>query len=372
MISIPIDNTSVNPAPELRHRGLRRLLGDRAAVGVHRLPDHRRDHRRGDLDVRDHRRRGLTRRGDRAVPRRQAARRTRDRSANSAGANPADRLGFGTKGESSDACWIGSSERSTTLHNRLWAEASRSVVLVLQGHGRLRQGRHHPARAQRPEPAGMRGRELQGADHATRSRTTTCGACTMQCPRRGILGVMNRSHYEDVVTAHVLGLIDDEQRARRYRHIREFERMLTDEGTTVVKVFLHISKEEQRARLQERIDDPRKNWKFRSSDLAARAQWDEYQRRLRARRSPRPRPSGRPGTSCRPTTSGSATSPSRRSSSTCSSGSTRRYPTRTGSRGASSSSNVGERLRLGRLVRAARHRPEWVSRWTSSRVIPSL
>ena len=70
--------------------------------------------------------------------------------------------------------------------------------------------------------------------------------------------------------------------------------MLTDEGTTVVKVFLHISKEEQRARLQARIDDPEKNWKFRRADLDVRAQWDEYQRAATNGRSPRPPPSWAP------------------------------------------------------------------------------
>ncbi len=89
----------------------------------------------------------------------------------------------------------------------------------------------------------------------------------------------NRSHYEDVVTALLIGVIDERQCRRRLRQIRAFERMLTDEGTTVVKVFLHVSKEEQRARLQARIDDPAKNWKFRRSDLDTRALWDEYQAR---------------------------------------------------------------------------------------------
>ena len=96
-------------------------------------------------------------------------------------------------------------------------------------------------------------------------------------PARGLLGVWNRSHYEDVVAVRMLGLIDDDQLAKRYRHIREFERMLHDEGTSIVKVFLHISKEEQRARIQERIDDPTKNWKFHRSDLDARGRWDDYQ-----------------------------------------------------------------------------------------------
>ena len=96
-------------------------------------------------------------------------------------------------------------------------------------------------------------------------------------PARGLLGVWNRSHYEDVVAARMVGAIDAEHGAKRYRHIREFERMLDDEGTSVVKVFLHISKDEQRARLQARIDDPAKNWKFQKADLEARRQWDDYQ-----------------------------------------------------------------------------------------------
>jgi PPK2 family polyphosphate:nucleotide phosphotransferase len=97
------------------------------------------------------------------------------------------------------------------------------------------------------------------------------------CPARGRLGVFNRSHYEDVVTARVLGIIDHDHCRRRYRHVREFEQMLTDEGTTLIKVYLHISREEQRRRLQARLDDPTKRWKFRPEDLEARKQWDAYQ-----------------------------------------------------------------------------------------------
>ncbi len=186
----------------------------------------------------------------------------------------ADRLGFGKKNENSDAL-DRLEERLDVLHDRLWAEASRSVVLVLQGIDA--SGKDGTIRRV------LSGLNPQGCQVVNFKEPTTDALAHdylwrvhVECPRRGILGVMNRSHYEDVVTAHVLGLIDDKQRTRRYRHIREFERMLTDEGTTVVKVFLHISKEEQRARLQERIDDPRKNWKFRSSDLAARAKWDEF------------------------------------------------------------------------------------------------
>ena len=97
------------------------------------------------------------------------------------------------------------------------------------------------------------------------------------CPARGRLGVFNRSHYEDVLAARLMGFVDRKQCKLRYRHLNEFERMLTDEGTTIVKVFLHLSKDEQRQRLQARIDDPFKNWKFKMADLDVRKQWDDYQ-----------------------------------------------------------------------------------------------
>jgi polyphosphate kinase 2 (PPK2 family) len=97
-----------------------------------------------------------------------------------------------------------------------------------------------------------------------------------QCPAHGELGVFNRSHYEDVVAVRVRGLVADRVWRQRYEHIRGFERMLVDEGTTVVKVFLHLSRDEQRQRLQERLDDPEKRWKFRLGDLDDRRLWDDY------------------------------------------------------------------------------------------------
>jgi polyphosphate kinase 2 (PPK2 family) len=74
----------------------------------------------------------------------------------------------------------------------------------------------------------------------------------------------------------VEGLVDEDRWRRRYEHINAFERMLVDEGTTVVKLFLHISPDEQRERLQARIDEPDKRWKFQRGDLHARARWDDY------------------------------------------------------------------------------------------------
>lgn len=96
-------------------------------------------------------------------------------------------------------------------------------------------------------------------------------------PREGTIGVFNRSHYEDVLVVRVKGFAPEPVWRRRYRHIREFERMLGDEGTHVVKLFLNISKEEQRLRMQDRIDDPAERWKFRKGDLDDRALWDDYQ-----------------------------------------------------------------------------------------------
>jgi PPK2 family polyphosphate:nucleotide phosphotransferase len=95
-------------------------------------------------------------------------------------------------------------------------------------------------------------------------------------PGNGEIAVFNRSHYEDVLIARVHRLVPKEVWKRRYEHINAFEKMLVDEGTTVIKFFLHISKEEQRERLQARIDKPDKRWKFDPGDLAERERWDAY------------------------------------------------------------------------------------------------
>ncbi|MFM7809857.1 MAG: polyphosphate kinase 2 family protein [Planctomycetota bacterium] len=96
------------------------------------------------------------------------------------------------------------------------------------------------------------------------------------CPRRGEIGVFNRSHYEDVLVVRVHDLVHGKRLERRYDTINNFERMLDDEGTHVVKFFLWISRDEQRRRLQDRLQDPEKNWKFSEADLKERERWDEY------------------------------------------------------------------------------------------------
>ena len=95
-------------------------------------------------------------------------------------------------------------------------------------------------------------------------------------PRRGAIAVFDRSHYEDVLVVRVKGLVPEERWRKRYGHIRDWEQMLVDEGFGVVKLFLNVSPEEQRERLQDRIDDPTERWKFRLGDLDDRARWDDY------------------------------------------------------------------------------------------------
>ena len=96
-------------------------------------------------------------------------------------------------------------------------------------------------------------------------------------PAKGHITVFNRSHYEDVLIVRVRDLVPETMWRKRYEHIRNFEQMLADEGTTIIKIFLHISKDEQRERLQARIDKPAKHWKFELGDLEERKLWDDYQ-----------------------------------------------------------------------------------------------
>ncbi|HNY29722.1 MAG TPA: polyphosphate kinase 2 family protein [Fibrobacteria bacterium] len=95
-------------------------------------------------------------------------------------------------------------------------------------------------------------------------------------PSRGKIGVWNRSHYEDILAVRVRRLVPDEVWKRRFGHVNDFERMLTDEGFVVVKYFLHISRDTQKKRLEERLADPSKHWKFDPSDLEDRELWSEY------------------------------------------------------------------------------------------------
>lgn len=96
-------------------------------------------------------------------------------------------------------------------------------------------------------------------------------------PGNGEIMVFNRSHYEDVLVVKVHGYAPLDLVEKRYEHIRNFEQLLADEGTTIIKIFLHISKDEQKRRFEDRLNEPDKNWKFKVEDLNERVFWDQYQ-----------------------------------------------------------------------------------------------
>jgi PPK2 family polyphosphate:nucleotide phosphotransferase len=95
-------------------------------------------------------------------------------------------------------------------------------------------------------------------------------------PARGDIGIFNRSHYEDVLIVRVQDLVPKDVWKERFDQINVFEKLLVDNGMTILKFFLHISKDEQKERLQERLDDPMKTWKFNEGDLVERKRWDQY------------------------------------------------------------------------------------------------
>ena len=162
------------------------------------------------------------------------------------------------------------------LQERLWAEQKHSLLVVLQAMDA--GGKDGTIRAV------LSGVNPQGV-HITGFKAPTPNELAHDylwrvhaaAPAHGEIGVFNRSHYEDVLVVRVHGIVAEERWRKRYGHIRDFEQRLVEEGTTIIKLFLHISKDEQRERFQERIDDPTKQWKFRKGDLDDRAKWDDFQ-----------------------------------------------------------------------------------------------
>jgi len=160
-------------------------------------------------------------------------------------------------------------------HARLAAEGTRAVLLVLQGLDASGKDGTIKSVLTGVNPQGCRIVSFK-APTATELAHDYLWRVHAVYPARGELGIFNRSHYEDVVAVRVRKLAPAKVWRRRYEHIRSWERMLVDEGTAIVKVFLHVSRDEQRKRLQERIDDPEKRWKFRLGDLDDRKLWEQF------------------------------------------------------------------------------------------------
>lgn len=157
----------------------------------------------------------------------------------------------------------------------LHAEAKHKVILLLQGMDTSGKDGTVKQVFSACDPLGIRLASFKApsADELSHDYLWRVHA---QVPAKGELVIFNRSHYEDVLIVKVHGWIDEAECKRRYQQINDFERMLTETGTTLIKCFLYISKEEQKERLQERLDEPTKYWKFNPKDLEERALWDDY------------------------------------------------------------------------------------------------
>lgn len=161
------------------------------------------------------------------------------------------------------------------LQDRLWGERQRALLVVLQGIDT--SGKDGTVRGvfDKSGPLGVcvtafgkPSEEELAHDYLWRVHKAA--------PKKGMIGVFNRSHYEDVLVVKVRNLAPAAAVAQRYDQINAFEQHLSENGVTILKFMLHISKEEQRQRLQERLDDPAKHWKFNPGDLEDRALWDEF------------------------------------------------------------------------------------------------
>lgn len=162
------------------------------------------------------------------------------------------------------------------LQDRLYSEGSRALLIILQGTDT--SGKDGTIRSvfNSTGPLGVSVHAF-GPPSRLELEHDYLWRVHAACPRRGTIGIFNRSHYEDVLIAKVRGLASKEAVEQRYEQINAFEKMLVENGTTILKFMLHISKDEQKERLQARLDDPAKHWKFNPSDLEDRKHWDEYQ-----------------------------------------------------------------------------------------------
>jgi PPK2 family polyphosphate:nucleotide phosphotransferase len=188
---------------------------------------------------------------------------------------PTDAAGEWTK-EAAKDCTAELNSRLRDLQELLWVQRQHRVLVVLQAMdtgGKDGTIRNVFAGV---NPSGVRVASFSRPTEPELARDFLWRV-HQHVPADGDLVIFNRSHYEDVLVVRVFDLVAERRWRARFRHIVDFEQMLSDEGTTVVKLFLHVSADEQRERLQKRLDDPTKNWKFDPSDLEARARWDDFQ-----------------------------------------------------------------------------------------------
>lgn len=166
-------------------------------------------------------------------------------------------------------------KRLRKLQSVLYADGRYAVLVVLQG--RDASGKDGTVRKvfRSVNPMGCEVTSFKVPTDLERSHDFLWRV-HQRVPRTGIIGIFNRSHYEDVIVTRVHKLVTSKVLAARYDQINQFEKMLTENNVVILKFFLHISQKEQKKRLEERLEDRTKNWKFRLGDLDDRALWDEY------------------------------------------------------------------------------------------------
>jgi PPK2 family polyphosphate:nucleotide phosphotransferase len=180
-----------------------------------------------------------------------------------------------SKGHADKACPT-HIEKLTGLHDLLYAEQKRALLVVLQGmdaagkDGTIK----HVMSGVNPQGCTVTPFKQPSALESIHDFLWRIHAAV---PPRGAIGIFNRSHYEDVLIARVHKLVPADVWKKRYAEINEFEKILTDNGVYILKFFLHMSADEQKKRFEERMTDPRKNWKISAADFKEREYWDQYQ-----------------------------------------------------------------------------------------------
>jgi PPK2 family polyphosphate:nucleotide phosphotransferase len=189
--------------------------------------------------------------------------------------DPRDKAGLSDK-KAAEARTAEDAEAIDVLQDRLYAEGRRALLVILQGTDT--SGKDGTVRKvfNRTGPLGVSVHGFRRPSEEELAHDFLWRA-HKACPQRGTIGIFNRSHYEDVLVARVRGFAPPEAIEQRYAQINDFERMLSENGTTILKFMLHISKDEQRERLQARLDEAKSRWKFNPGDLDDRQHWDDFQ-----------------------------------------------------------------------------------------------
>jgi len=168
-------------------------------------------------------------------------------------------------------------KRIQALQERLYAENEQGLLIVLQAMDTGGKDGTIKHVFEGVNPQGCRVSSFK-APSAEEANHDFLWRYHKSVPAKGRIGIFNRSHYEDVLVVRVKGIVPEEVWRERYEMINNFERNLTLNGIKILKFYLHISKDEQKRRLEARLDDPDKHWKFSSNDIKERAFWDDYQR----------------------------------------------------------------------------------------------